>query len=173
MNHFELFDLPMTFRIDPQQLAGNYRRLQQVFHPDRFASASDADKVRAMQKAAQINDAYQTLKSPLRRAEYLLSLSGMDVDGEPSTLQDPEFLMQQMEWRERLDEIRCGEVPAEPGLEQFSDEIRSQQQQMESCFVEYWQAGRWSDAADVVRKLKFVTKLQEELRRVEDSLFTL
>lgn len=173
MNHFELFDLPVAFQIDQQQLAANYRRLQQAFHPDRFASAGDTEKARVMQKAAQINDAYQTLKSPLRRAEYLLELNGVELTGEQATLQDPEFLMQQMAWRERLDEIADGEEDPHGALEQFGDEIRRYQQQLEERFVQLWQASRWTEAADEVRKLKFVFKMQEELRRVEDSLFQL
>lgn len=73
MNHFELFGLVEGFELDTRQLADTYRQLQTQFHPDRFATAPEREQLAAVQRAAQINDAFTTLKAPLRRAEYLLS----------------------------------------------------------------------------------------------------
>ncbi|HET8817158.1 MAG TPA: Fe-S protein assembly co-chaperone HscB, partial [Pseudidiomarina sp.] len=103
MNHFELFGLPAAFAIDAAELQQRYRKLQQTLHPDRFANASQRDKLLAVQRTSQLNDAYQTLRRPLSRAEYMLELRGIDLQHEQQTLQDPEFLMAQMEWRERLE----------------------------------------------------------------------
>ena len=106
MNYFELFHLAPSFALDTDQLAVQYRQLQQQYHPDRYAAASEAERVQALQQASDVNAAYQTLKDPLSRAEYLLMLQGLDIRGEQQTLQDPEFLMQQLSWREELEALR-------------------------------------------------------------------
>lgn len=118
MNHFELFGLVEGFELDTRQLADTYRQLQTQFHPDRFATAPEREQLAAVQRAAQINDAFTTLKAPLRRAEYLLSLRGTDIRGEQQTLQDPAFLMQQLEWRERLADLK-GEADPERAIKDF------------------------------------------------------
>lgn len=82
MNHFELFGLPFLFALDNQELSTQFRELQRHFHPDNFAMASERDRMMAMQKAAQINDAFQTLKNPISRAEYMLSERDEDIRGE-------------------------------------------------------------------------------------------
>ncbi|MEK6214396.1 MAG: Fe-S protein assembly co-chaperone HscB, partial [Vibrio fluvialis] len=89
MNYFELFGLPTQFDLDGSLLSSQFRELQKRFHPDNFATASERDRLLAVQKAAQINDAHQILKSPINRAEYLLSLNGVELRGEQQTLQDP------------------------------------------------------------------------------------
>ena len=96
-NHFELFDLPQTFAIDLAKLDQVYRRLQGEVHPDRFATGSDSEKRQSLQLATQANDAYQTLKSPLLRARYLLQLKGIETLEESNTAMPASFLMQQME----------------------------------------------------------------------------
>src|SRR5690606_36984756 len=97
--HFALFDLQPSFDIDLERLAARYRELARETHPDRFADASAAEQRQALGRAAQLNDAYQTLKSPSRRARYLLGLRGADLPLE-ATVQDPAFLLQQMQLRE-------------------------------------------------------------------------
>ncbi len=81
MNHFELFGLPPQFSLDGSLLSSQFRELQKRFHPDNFATASERDRLLAVQKAAQINDAYQVLKNPISRAEYLLSQNGLEIRG--------------------------------------------------------------------------------------------
>jgi molecular chaperone HscB len=105
MNYFELFNLPVSFDVDLSTLPQTYQQLQRLTHPDRFARGSEQEKLVAIQKNAQVNDAYSVLKSPLSRAEYLLSLRGIDLQHEQKTIKDTAFLMQQMEWREELSEI--------------------------------------------------------------------
>ena len=102
-NHFELFDLPVSFDIDTNTLAERYRELQRTVHPDKFASAPNRERRLAMQKATQINEAFQILKKPLTRAAYLLQLHGIDTNQQNTTM-DSEFLMTQMELREELAE---------------------------------------------------------------------
>lgn len=103
-DYFSLFNLPRAPRLDAAELARRYRTLQQRVHPDRFAGAAELERQVALQQASRINDAYAVLKQPLARAAYLLSLYGADVYDETNTAMPPEFLEQQMEWREALEE---------------------------------------------------------------------
>jgi len=102
-SHFELFGLPVRFALDAAALDRRYRELQREVHPDRFASAPDAERRVSMQLATRVNEAYQTLKSPLRRAVYILQLRGVDPEFETNTAMPPEFLMEQITWRERIE----------------------------------------------------------------------
>lgn len=172
MNYFELFHLAPSFALDTDQLAVQYRQLQQQYHPDRYAAASEAERLQALQQASDVNAAYQTLKDPLSRAEYLLMLQGLDIRGEQQTLQDPEFLMQQLSWREELEALREAADPEAqiPVFEQrISSEYNRLMQQLQQALAEV----ALPLAADAIRKLKFVRKLRDELSRLEDSLMDL
>ena len=102
-NHFELFGLPARFAVEPLALEARYRELQREVHPDRFAAAPDAERRVSMQLATRVNEAYQTLKSPLRRAVYILKLRGVDPGLETNTAMPAGFLMEQISWRERIE----------------------------------------------------------------------
>jgi len=102
-NHFELFGLPARFAVDAAALEARYRELQRAVHPDRFAAAPEPERRVSMQLATRVNEAYQTLKSPLKRAVYILRLRGVDPEFETNTAMPPEFLMEQMSWRERIE----------------------------------------------------------------------
>ncbi|WGW00999.1 co-chaperone HscB [Vibrio sp. YMD68] len=171
MNHFELFGLPIQFNLDGSLLSSQFRELQKSFHPDNFATASERDRLMSVQKAAQINDAYQVLKHPISRAEYLLMLNGVELDGEQKTMQDPMFLMEQMELREELGDIESAN-DAEEKLYDFSDKISTsfekQQRELETELA----ASHWMKAADSVRKLKFIAKLIQQIEQVEDRLLS-
>ena len=172
MNYFELFQLPAQFELDSHQLAETYRQLQQQFHPDRVASAPESERLLAMQQASNINAAYQTLKDPLARAEYLLMLQGLDIRGEQQTLQDPEFLMQQLSWREELEALREAADP-EAQIPVFEQRISSEYNRLMQQLQQALAAVALPLAADAIRKLKFVRKLRDELSRLEDSLMDL
>ncbi|MFZ6766074.1 Fe-S protein assembly co-chaperone HscB [Undibacterium sp. Di26W] len=105
-NHFELFQLPQRFALDQGQLDAAYREVQNQVHPDKFVQAGEAEKRVAMQWATRANEAYQTLKKPLKRARYLCELQGVDLQTESNTSMPGAFLMQQMEWREAFDDAR-------------------------------------------------------------------
>jgi molecular chaperone HscB len=169
MNYFELFGLPRQFSLDGSLLSSQFRQLQMQFHPDKFASASERDRLMAVQKAAQINDAYQTLKNPISRAEYLLAEHGVEIRGEQQTMQDPMFLMQQMELREELESIASSADP-ETALFDFETKVSKMfKQQLADVEHELEQAD-WPQAADRVRKLKFIAKLKHEIELVEEKL---
>ena len=172
MNYFELFTLPFQFEVDLNRLNEVYRELQREVHPDKYANADEHTKLLAVQKSAQVNDGFETLKSPLMRAEYMLAEQGVDIQIEQKTLQDPEFLMQQMELREQLEDIAAMDDP-DDAIEDFEQQIKQLKDGLynelapllvTSCKVTL------ENAANIVRKLKFMHKLGDELARIEDAL---
>ena len=180
MNHFEMFNLPAQFALDNADLQRRYRQLQQTLHPDRFANASERDRLLAVQRSAQLNDAYTTLREPLARAEYLLQLQGIDLAHEQTTLRDPEFLMAQMEWRERLaeieEELRGRQLSPEGltacplALEQAQRDLEVEARQLFEQLQRALEAQQYEPAAMLIRKLKFMAKLRTELDGLEDQL---
>ena len=169
MNYFELFGLPTQFQLDGSLLSSQFRELQKRFHPDNFATASERDRLMSVQKTAEINDANQILKSPISRAEYLLSLNGVELRGEQQTLQDPMFLMEQMELREELEAI-TDNSDAESALFDFDSKVEKMYKQHLIQVEQELNSEQWDRAADTVRKLKFIAKLKNEIERVEDKL---
>lgn len=161
-DHFTLMGLPRAFRIDTAALDKRYRELQAEVHPDRFAHAGDAEKRLSLQWATKVNEAYQTLKKPLPRAKYLLHLADHDVGAENNTAMPADFLMEQMEWREALGEAR--EAADEEVLEDLSRRIRHANRTLiEQLGEELDQKRDLRAAADTVRRLKFLEKLQHEI----------
>jgi len=171
-NHFELFGLPISFEVDQQQLAERYRALQRTVHPDRFANASAQERRISVQLAAQINEALQTLKSPIQRARYLLELRGIVFDEQRDTAIDPMFLMEQMELREALADIPGGD-DALMRLGRLQDDIRARTKQLSNelsgLFADGSEAAM-QQAKAVVQKLQFMAKLQQEADNVEEDL---
>ena len=173
MRYFELFAVPVDYNIDLATINKNYLELQRAVHPDRHANASSRDKLMSVQSAAEINDALQTLKHPVKRAEYMLSELGVDIRAEQQTLQDPLFLMQQMELREELEELSSSSDP-DAAIAQFEQQIKQLDNQYSAQLAEQLASSneqQYQLAADNIRKLKFVYKLRDELERIEDSLF--
>src|SRR3954470_19436836 len=120
-NHFELLGLPVAYTVDSTRLERCYRDLQTRVHPDKFAAATEAERRVAMQWATRANEAYRTLRDPLHRARYLLHLKGFDTGEESNTSMPPDFLMQQMEWREAAAEGRAEQDTR--GLERLRGEL--------------------------------------------------
>ncbi|MCS3407545.1 co-chaperone HscB [Serratia sp. AKBS12] len=168
MDYFTLFGLPVRYPVDGSLLASRYQDLQRQFHPDRFASQPERERLMALQQAATINEAYQTLKHPLKRAEYMLSLHGFDLGNEQNTLRDTAFLMEQLELREELDAIE--RKADENALAAFAGRLNVANQQRSAQMVQQLDAQRWTDAADTVRKLRFLDKLQQQVEQLEEKL---
>ncbi|MFM9914010.1 MAG: Fe-S protein assembly co-chaperone HscB [Methylophilaceae bacterium] len=158
MNHFQLFNLPQTFAIDSAALDTQYRRLQSEVHPDRFTAGSDAEKLQSLQSATQANDAYQTLKNPLQRARYLLKLKGLDTQEESNTAMPKAFLMQQMEWREAIEE--AGDVAQ---LEALQHEILDAEKTLQTKLRLALDQNDDAVATENVRQLSFMDKLLSEI----------
>ncbi|GAC33602.1 co-chaperone HscB [Paraglaciecola polaris] len=172
MNYFALFNLTPSFVIDTTALAASYQQLQKLTHPDKFATASERDKLIALQKNAQVNDGYQVLKRPLSRAEHMLELRGVELQHEQKTMQDGTFLMQQMEWREQLDDAQHAVDPL-IALEELDDEVAGNSKALIDelgTLLEQTNDAANESAANLVRKLKFLFKLRHEIELKEDAL---
>jgi len=168
-NHFGLFGLPAAYAVDLAYLDQCYRTLQSEVHPDRFAAAAPAERLRSMQLATHVNEAYQTLKSPIARARYLLHLNGVDTQEDTNTAMPAAFLMQQMEWREAIEEATAASDVA--GLDQLLRELRhaakDQEAQLHSALD---QNKDYAQAAESVRKLRFLDKVRDEIEQAIEAL---
>ena len=167
-NHFQIFGVPARFEIDLDSLETRYHELQREVHPDRFAGASQAEQRVSMQLATLVNEAYQTLKSPLRRAGYLLQLQGVDPEFETNTAMPAEFLADQMERRERLEEAVAASDWER--LIALSTDLRVEEDALLARIERQLEALDWSGAAATLRQLKFLEKLGEEIGAAEESM---
>ncbi len=165
-NHFELLGLPESHVVDAARLEAHYRELQGRVHPDRFAAGSEAERRVAMQWATRANEAYRTLRDPVDRARYLLGLKGFDTGEESNTAMPPDFLMQQMEWREAVVEARAGRDAKR--LSALRSEIAQARASMLGLLGRALDSDANYDAGcSLVRKLRFLEKLDHE---IEDAL---
>ena len=162
--YFNLFQLEPSFNIDTEALEQINRALEARFHPDKFASASAFEQKQAVMMSSTINDAYRTLKSPIDRAAYLLKSQNIDADAPEHTSFSPEFLMQQMEWRETLMDAQ---------MEQNHDAIRALDQEIQevqsNLYQDLQQAFEQQDyesAAQWVRHGRFLNKLRNEIASI-------
>ncbi|MDQ1918851.1 Fe-S protein assembly co-chaperone HscB [Massilia pseudoviolaceinigra] len=167
-NHFDLFNLPPRFTLDTGALDAAYRDVQGQVHPDRFVNATDAEKRVAMQWATRANEAYQTLKNPQKRAQYLCEQNGVDLQTESNTAMPMAFLMQQMEWREALGDARAAKDLG--ALETLDEQVRQERKSRLVQIGEQLDAGDYEQAAQGVRALMFLEKFGEELSFAFDAL---
>lgn len=168
-NYFELFALPQQYQVDSALLSKQFRALQQQFHPDRYADKSAQDKRMAMQFASHINAGYQTLKSPLHRAQYLLELLGVAEDTETRKSSDMAFLMQQMTLREQLADI---EDEADPlsALDALQDDTDAAYRQLQQQFADAFAAQNYVQANDLIGRMQFYLKLLNEIEQRQQEL---
>ena len=168
-DYFSLFQLPRTFRQDTSALDNRFREVQAQVHPDKFVQAGDAERRLSLQWATRANEAYQTLKKPLARAQYLLSLAGHDVEGENNNAMPPEFLMEQMEWREAVAEARIARELGE--LEQLHHRVKERMANRYEQLAELLDdQNDYPAASDRVRRLMFLEKL---LFDIDDAMAAL
>src|SRR5690606_7714718 len=158
---FELFGLPEAFALDRAALDARWKELQREAHPDRFASADPALQRQAMQWSVRINEAYQRLKDPLQRGAYLCERRGAPIQAESNTAMPADFLMQQMQWREALEESDGADA-----LDALADEVvQARSARIEALGRALDELGDASEAARQVRALMFVERFA---RDVED-----
>ena len=168
-NFFALFSLPSGWEIDRGLLDARYRKLQQEFHPDRFAAKGDVDKRLALQTTSLINQAYDTLKSPLKRAQYLLQLQDLDAAQESHITSDGHFLMQQIEFREALGDLNESADPT-TALDSMRSDVQGQYLQLQNDFEAQHLAANYNDALETVAKMQFFSKLLDEIDQREEEL---
>ena len=172
-NFFELFQLPVACDVDLQLLAQRYRELQKAVHPDRFAGDGERQQRLSVQYAAFVNEAFDTLKTPLSRNIYLLRLAGSPVEMEKNTIMDPAFLMEQMELREAVAGLKDDKGP-EAELERLMARVERDTDALQAEFNTCYEAGddkSLAQAEAVVRKMQFMVKLASELEQLESELF--
>lgn len=178
-----MLGLPINFDVDKVILNDNYHEIQKSIHPDKFANASDLERRLSVQKAAQINDALETLKNPTKRSIYLLSLHGIEL-GDNDTSIDPAFLMEQMELRENLSEVDSKNDPLGE-LDDILDDVNSRIKQTINTLREIFQKllpdsleheaeendePLLKEAKAQVLKMQFLNRLQEECLNKEEDL---
>lgn len=168
-NYFQLFGLSERFALDKLELERQYRALQATVHPDKFAHLPAADQRLAMQQSTHVNEAYQTLRQPVNRARYLLSLHGVDTAEETNTKMPLDFLMSQMEWREALEDARQSyDLEA---IEHLEGRLQHDSQQFEQALMQCIdQQHDYLAAAEWVRKLRFLEKLEDEIHAAYDAV---
>lgn len=170
-DYFELFNLSASYDLDLDALTQRYREMQGTIHPDRFVNATEKERRMSVQLTALINQAYQVLKSPLSRARYLLQLRGVNID-ESTTSKDIAFLSEQIELRERLEEVRHS-ADIERELLVLSDQL----QQRVTGLRQTLQCAFQDDAPDALERahrlydeMQFIVRLTDELNEIEDTL---
>ena len=164
---FELFAVPRRFAQDRAQLDARWKELQREAHPDRFAAQGPAAQRVAMQWSVRINEAYQRLKDPLKRAAYLCELHGAPIRAEDNTAMPAQFLMQQMQWREALEEA---ESPAQ--LDALEDDMDAERRAATARLAQLIDEQQdWTGAAREVRALMFIARFGRdiELRREQQG----
>ena len=171
-NYFELFGLPLDFDIAADDLTARYRQLQRRVHPDKFANSSAQERRLSMQMTAQINEAYQTLQRPVSRGRYLLGLLGVDMNDETDTSMDPVFLMEQIELRESLAEVKQTADPHKT-LDELANQIEQRMQAKTEQFRRHLMKNSsegLSQARAAIREMQFLQKLRHEIDDGEEGL---
>ncbi len=163
---FELFGLPQRFAQERSEIDTRWKELQREAHPDRFAGQGASAQRAALQWSVRINEAYQRLKDPLKRASYLCELLGAPINAEDNTVMPPEFLMEQMEWREALDD-----AASEEELDELSGRVLQRRREMLGAIQQLRDLeGDAPAAAQQVRALMFIERFAEDVDRRLEAL---
>ncbi len=168
-SYFDIFSVPVSTDIELKQLQEKNRELQQTYHPDRFANGSDEEKRQAMQATSLINQAFKTLKDPVQRLQYMLSLKGIDMNAESDTSMDGAFLMEQMELREEIANVRSKADPLE-ALDNFATDLKQKLTALIDEFNQHYQQNELQIAREIVRKCQFINKAQREVSEITEQL---
>jgi molecular chaperone HscB len=163
---FTLFGLPQRFALERADVDARWKALQGEVHPDRFAAQGIASRRVAMQWAVRVNEAYRRLKDPLRRAAYLCELRGAPIDAESNTAMPGDFLLQQMHWRESLDE-----AAGEPAIAALAREVASEREaRLRRVGQLLDEHGDAAGAAREVRALMFIERFAEDIEQRMETL---
>ncbi|MDO4433493.1 MAG: Fe-S protein assembly co-chaperone HscB [Alysiella sp.] len=162
MNPFTLFHLPEQFDLDIETLTQNYRTLVARFHPDNTAAASPFEKKQSLMMTATLNQAYHILQNPLNRAAYLLQQQGIHADAPEHTQFAPNFLIQQMMWREQLNDAKLAHD--EVALNALRTEISAEQTQLHNQLAQTLNEKQYEQAANLVRQGRFLDKILQEIQ---------
>ncbi len=156
-NFFDIFQLDKTFDINYNMLEKNYRNLASQYHPDRTTMLSAFEQRQQMMLFTTINQAYETLKNPLSRANYLLKLNGIDAD-EKHTNIDSDFLIQQMQWHEELETAQTTEE-----YKSINNKILMEKQEIINKLTDDFAKSNYNSALENFQRARFIYKLLEEI----------
>ena len=163
---FELFEIQPQFAQDSTVLASKWKDLQREAHPDKFAAQGAAAQRIAMQWSVRINEAYNRLKDPLKRATYLCELNGAPIEAHTNTAMPPAFMMMQIEWREALEEAETAEE-----LEQIEHQTANYKREQLSKIEQFIDIKHdYVAAANEVRALMFVARFVGEIEARLDKM---
>lgn len=163
-NYFEIFGLPIDYRVDTAELASRYLELQKEIHPDKFASSTEHEKRLAMQWSSLVNTANETLASPLQRAVYMLELKGLTIDHNPSL--PPEFLMKQIELREELEDLEEDDA----GIDKLDEFRKRVTDEIGGLEIEYGESSNDEKSLTLVYEMQFLNKLLIAADHLEEKL---
>ena len=167
-NYFELFDLETSFFVDDEALKEAYQAQVTRFHPDNFATKSQAEQLQALQSTSLVNSAYITLKTPLNRASYLLNLEDVNPFDEKDTNMDANFLLSQIELREQLEDIK--ELQDSLALDDFIERVRDFiNDNVTSISEAFTNSQDLQEIKTLVRELKFYEQLNKEANILMDE----
>lgn len=161
LDYFALFGLPPRYGFDPEQLDAAYHDLQRAVHPDRYAAAGETERRVALQSSARVNEAYRALKDPVRRAQYLLSLRGIDALTETDTALPEQFLQRELERREAMAEAQAADDRG--GLATLLGQVHRDAAAVERALADRLETQDWPAARDAVRELRFLTKVAGDI----------
>jgi molecular chaperone HscB len=168
-NYFQIFSIPESFQLDLEKLSSDYRAIQAQVHPDRFANGSENEKLNAIQSTSLLNAAYETLASPQKRAAYLLQLQDIDVNKVDQADLSPGLLMEQIQLRERLEEIPRDES-ALGELDSMRKSIQNRITSSQTSFAESYHASNLDLAKKSYYELQYFSKLISEIEAIEEDL---
>lgn len=164
-NDFELFNLPISFKLNRQVLDERWKNLQRSVHPDQFTTQDVASQRVAMQYSVRVNEAYQRLKFPLQRAAYLCELHGAPIRAEANTRMPTEFLLQQMKWREQLED-----ASSLSDIGKLKEEmLASKEAAFIRCEAYLDIEHNWVLASEEVRALMFMERFELDIDRRQDQ----
>ena len=168
-NYFELFKQPLSFEIDLALVHENQQNLQAKFHPDRFVNASEQDKRLSVQQASWVNEAHGTMTNPVKRARYMLEISGVDMKDESETTSDIEFLMEQIALREQMEEAPNKQDPLEE-CDNIIKHLKVRLKTISDDFSNKFESGNLDTAKLVSRKMQFVQRILEQVMDLQFQL---
>ena len=168
-NYFEMFGLPVSFKLDRQMLHAAQQKLQSTCHPDRFVTGTDQQKRLAVQQAALVNEAYETLKNPVKRARYMLEVSGLELNDDHETTTDTAFLMEQIELREELDQCQSCSDPMRR-CDHITGKMDQRSSEYATHFVSLYEQGYLEQARQVTRKMQFIERILDQIDEFQFDL---
>lgn len=171
--HFEWFSIPRNFSVDLRALRAKYLDLQKQLHPDKSAGLPDANQSQAIVLNTKLNDAYGSLRDPVKRAIYLLELSGFEYEADRQTQSDPIYLMQQLEIREELSDLELDSPHLEESLDKFRSLALAQLEQYSEEFSLAYDKADWSLSSAAIDRMMFAEKLMRDVNEREEQLLDL